>query len=103
MEYLQKICCFFVFARIFLHMCPNETYEKYIGALINWVAFCIFLSPFLSGDFFSETYQMWEENWKVQVQEHIGMTEEEMKSESERAAIRIVEEMEPEYEVGEDD
>lgn len=103
MEYLQKICCYFVFARIFLHMCPNETYEKYISALISWIAFCIFLSPFLSGEMLAETYRMWEGNWRAAVTESIGVTAEELEEESMRAATQIVEEMEQEDEMGEDD
>ncbi len=102
MEYLQRSCCFFVFARIFLHMCPNETYEKYINALIGWIALCIFLSPFLSGEMLAQAHQMWEGNWKRQVQENVGVTAEELEEEAEHAAIEIMEEMEPEDEVGAD-
>ncbi len=103
MQYLEKICCFFVFARIFLHMCPNEKYEKYVSALTSWIAFCIFLSPLLSGDLFVQTYDDWEQNWKVQMEERIGVTEEELEEESKQAATQIVEEMEKDNEMGTDD
>lgn len=100
MQYLEKICCFFVFARIFLHMSPSEKYEKYVSALISWIAFCIFLSPVLSEEKFAETYEKWEENWKVCTEETVGITAEELEEESEQSAIRILEEMETENEVG---
>ncbi len=64
MHYIEKICCFFIFARIFLHMCPNEKYEKYISALTGWVAFFLFLSPFLSGEWSKQNYEMWNEQWQ---------------------------------------
>lgn len=100
MAYLEKICCFFVLARVFLHMCPNEKYEKYVSALTSWIAFCIFLSPFLSGAQFAQTYEAWEQNWEAQLQ--IGVTAEELEEESERAAEQIVEEMVEEDEMGTD-
>lgn len=102
MAYLEKICCFFVFARIFLHMCPNATYEKYLSALTSWIAFFIFLTPFLSGDLFTQTYENWEKNWKVQAQMQIGVTAEELEEESEREATRILEEMSRKDEIGTD-
>ncbi len=102
MQYLEKICCFFVFARIFLHMSPSEKYEKYISALISWIAFCIFLSPVLSEEKFAQTYEKWEENWKVRTEEMIGFTAEELEEESEQSAIRMLEEMEEENEMGND-
>lgn len=104
MQYLEKLCCFFVFARIFLHMCPNEKYEKYVSALISWIAFCIFLSPFLSGDMFIQSYEIWEGNWKLQAEKQIGATMEDIKRQSEQAAEQIVEEIEQQevYEGGAD-
>lgn len=99
MQYLEKMCCFFIFARVFLHMCPNEKYEKYLSALTTWVAFCIFLSPFLSGDMFRQSFEMWEERWKVQAEHQIGMSEEDIMRSSELAAEQIVEEIEWEEEI----
>lgn len=96
MQYLEKVCCFFVFARVFLHMCPNDKYEKYLSALTSWIAFCIFLSPFLSGDMFRQSYEMWEENWKTQAELQIGVTADDIARGSELAAEQIVEEIEPE-------
>lgn len=98
MEYLEKICCFFIFARVFLHMCPNETYEKYLSALTGWVAFCIFLSPFLSGAVFWESYEAWEREWNVRLESSAGKAEE-MEEISVQAAEEIVEEMGESYEV----
>lgn len=102
MQYLEKVCCFFVFARIFLHMCPNEKYEKYVSALISWIAFCIFLSPFLSGDMFRQSYEMWEENWKTQTEKQIGVTMDEIAAGSEAAAEQIVEEINREEGIAEE-
>lgn len=102
MQYLEKICCFFVLARIFLHMCPNEKYEKYLSALTSWIAFCIFLSPFLSGDIVRDSHEKWEREWQVQMEEQISIEAGDIDEESERATSRIVEEIEKEYEVGTD-
>ncbi len=96
MQYLEKVCCFFVFARVFLHMCPNEKYEKYLSALISWIAFCIFLSPFLSGDMFRQSYEMWEGNWKIQAEKQIGVTMDDIAYRSEQAAEEIAGEIEQE-------
>lgn len=101
MEYLEKICCFFILARVFLHMCPNEIYEKYLSALTSWVAFCIFLSPFLSGDLFWENYRTWEEKWETQLERTIGVSESELGRISEQAATQIAEEIE-QYEMESD-
>jgi len=98
MECLEKICCFFIFARVFLHMCPNETYEKYLSALTGWVAFCIFLSPFLSGDIFWESYRAWEQEWESRV-EMSAERADELEEISAQAASEIVEGMEENYEV----
>ena len=92
MQYLEKVCCFFVFARVFLHMCPNDKYEKYLSALTSWIAFCIFLSPFLSGDMFRQSYHMWEEHWKNRMESQVAVTADEIAKETERAAEQIVEE-----------
>ncbi len=100
MRYLGKICCFFIFARIFLHMCPNEKYEKYLNALTSWIAFLIFLSPFLSGDFLDESCAMWEREWNVWTQSSSELTEK-FNEESGEAAAEIVKEMEGRYELEE--
>lgn len=102
MQYLEKVCCFFVFARVFLHMCPNEKYEKYLSALTSWIAFCIFLSPFLSGDMFRQSYEMWEDNWKLRLESQIGVTAEDITKETEQAAEQILEEIEQEEGMKED-
>lgn len=96
MQYLEKVCCFFIFARVFLHMCPNEKYEKYLSALTSWIAFCIFLSPFLSGDMFRQSYELWEENWKTRVESQIGVTADDIAQTSELAAEQILKEVEQE-------
>ena len=102
MQYLEKICCFFVFARIFLHMCPNDKYEKYVSVLTGWIAFCVFMSPILSDDIFRESYETWNRTWEIQLEERIGVTPEELQKESERVTDCIVKEMEQEYDVGTD-
>lgn len=102
MEYLEKICCFFIFARVFLRMCPNETYEKYLSALTSWVAFCIFLSPFLSGDLLWENYQTWEGSWKTQLEQTVNKSAEELEERSGKAATEIAVEIGEEYETKSD-
>ena len=92
MQYLEKVCCFFVFARVFLHMCPNEKYEKYLSALTSWIAFCIFLSPFLSGDMLRESYEMWNNGWEQQIAESAQISVQELETASEEAAAEIAEE-----------
>lgn len=92
MEYLEKVCCFFIFARIFLHMCPSEKYEAYLSALISWVAFCIVLSPLLSGEAFAESYRAWEEEWDVRVEMSAERRSEQIQTAGEQAATEILEE-----------
>lgn len=101
MEYLEKICCFFIFARVFLHMCPNETYEKYLSALTSWIVFCIFLSPFLSGDIFWESYRAWEKEQSLRLELKAEQAKD-MEELSAQAASEIVEEMGEDYEMESD-
>lgn len=89
MRYLEKVCCFFVFARVFLHMCPNEKYEKYLSGLTSWIAFCIFLSPFLSGDMLWESYEMRNSGWERQIAENAQISVQELETASEEAAAEI--------------
>lgn len=92
MKYLEKICCFFIFARIFLHMCPDEKYEKYLSALIEWIAFCLFLLPFISGEVFSGNWQRWENKWQEQMNSSFEETVGEFEEKGEEAARELAEE-----------
>ncbi len=89
MQYMQKICCFFIFARVFLHMCPSEKYEKYINALTGWVALCVFLSPFLSTDMLSQSYEAFEKEWKTYFSDSFQDKRDELEDES----LQVAEEL----------
>ena len=93
MGYMEKICCFFVFARVFLHMCPGEKYEKYIRVLTGWVALGIFLSPFLTGNWTGTDYSGLLRQWQSRV-ESVGIEKtEDMQIQSERIMYQAAEEM----------
>lgn len=36
MTILQKICCYFLLAKLFLYLCPDEKYEAYFSLLLEW-------------------------------------------------------------------
>lgn len=36
MTILQKICCYFLLAKLFLYLCPDEKYESYLSLLLEW-------------------------------------------------------------------
>ncbi len=97
MLYLEKICCFFILARLFLHMCPNEKYEKYLGVLTTWVAFSLFLTPFLEENFLEKGKEQWEMYWEMQVEndyeEKGGELEERTKQIAEGIVKDVAEEM----------
>lgn len=44
---LQKLCCFFILAKIVLQMCPSEKYEKYLQVLVTWMLYAMILLPLL--------------------------------------------------------
>ena len=73
-----------------------------MSALTSWVAFCIFLSPFLSGELFWDSYRSWEGKWKVQLEQSAAKTAEELDEISAEAAAEIVEEIGEDYEVESD-
>lgn len=93
MPYLEKICCFFIFAKVFLHMCPNEKYEKYVSALTGWVAICLFLSPFLAGDMFEQSYELWQTQWQSRIERAWEGENEQITKESEAIAERLSEDI----------
>ena len=43
MDLLQKLCCFFILAKIVLQMCPSEKYEKYLQVLVTWMLYAMIL------------------------------------------------------------
>ena len=47
MDLLQKLCCFFILAKIVLQMCPSEKYEKYLQVLVTWMLYAMILLPLL--------------------------------------------------------
>ena len=74
-------------------MCPGEKYETYLSALIGWVAFCIVLSPLLSGEAFAESYRAWEEEWDVRVEMSAGRMAQQIQTTGEHVAAEILEEI----------
>lgn len=60
MDLLQKLCCFFVLAKIVLQMCPSEKYEKYLQVLVTWMLYAMILLPLL-GRGKTESLQNWQQ------------------------------------------
>ena len=60
MDLLQKLCCFFVLAKIILQMCPSEKYEKYLQVLVTWMLYAMILLPLL-GKGRTDSLQNWKQ------------------------------------------
>ena len=58
MDLLQKLCCFFILAKIVLQMCPSEKYEKYLQVLVTWMLYAMILLPLL-GKGRTDSLQNW--------------------------------------------
>lgn len=57
---LQKLCCFFILAKIALQMCPSEKYEKYLQVLVTWMLYAMILLPLL-GKGRADSLQNWQQ------------------------------------------
>ena len=57
---LQKLCCFFILAKIVLQMCPSEKYEKYLQVLVTWMLYAMILLPLL-GKGRADSRQNWQQ------------------------------------------
>jgi hypothetical protein len=77
MQYVEKIGCFFIIAKIFLHFCPNEAYEKYVGALVQWIALALFLLPLLSETEFEQALTRWQSEFEESMNVPFAQTVEE--------------------------
>lgn len=64
MDLLQKLCCFFVLAKIVLQMCPSEKYEKYLQVLVTWMLYAMILLPLL-GKGKTDSLQNWQQFQKA--------------------------------------
>ena len=64
MDLLQKLCCFFVLAKIVLQMCPSEKYEKYLQVLVIWMLYAMILLPLL-GKGKTDSLQNWQQFQKA--------------------------------------
>lgn len=60
MDLLQKLCCFFILAKIVLQMCPSEKYEKYLQVLVTWMLYAMILLPLL-GKGRADSLQDWQQ------------------------------------------
>lgn len=60
MDLLQKLCCFFVLAKIILQMCPSKKYEKYLQVLVTWMLYAMILLPLL-GKGRTDSLQNWQQ------------------------------------------
>ena len=60
MDLLQKLCCFFILAKIVLQMCPSEKYEKYLQVLVTWMLYAMILLPLL-GKGRTDSLQNWKQ------------------------------------------
>ena len=57
---LQKLCCFFILAKIVLQMCPSEKDEKYLQVLVTWMLYAMILLPLL-GKGRADSLQNWQQ------------------------------------------
>ena len=57
---LQKLCCFFILAKIVLQMCPSEKYENYLQVLVTWMLYAMILLPLL-GKGRADSLQNWQQ------------------------------------------
>ena len=57
---LQKLCCFFILAKIVLQMCPSEKYEKYLQVLVTWMLYAMILLPLLEKER-TDSLQNWQQ------------------------------------------
>ena len=64
MDLLQKLCCFFILAKIVLQMCPSEKYEKYLQVLVTWMLYAMILLPLL-GKGKTDSLQNWQQFQKA--------------------------------------
>ena len=60
MDLLQRLCCFFILAKIVLQMCPSEKYEKYLQVLVTWMLYAMILLPLL-GKGRTDSLQNWQQ------------------------------------------
>ena len=60
MDLLQKLCCFFILAKIVLQMCTSEKYEKYLQVLVTWMLYAMILLPLL-GKGRTDSLQNWQQ------------------------------------------
>ena len=60
MDLLQKLCCYFILAKIVLQMCPSEKYEKYLQVLVTWMLYAMILLPLL-GKGRADSLQNWQQ------------------------------------------
>ena len=60
MDLLQKLCCFFILAKIVLQMCLSEKYEKYLQVLVTWMLYAMILLPLL-GKGRTDSLQNWQQ------------------------------------------
>lgn len=57
MDLLQKLCCFFILAKMVLQMCPSE---KYLQVLVTWMLYAMILLPLL-GKGRADSLQNWQQ------------------------------------------
>lgn len=83
MSLLQKVCCFFLFGKMLLYLCPDEKYEAYYGLLLEWSMFALIFVPLLAGGSGGEKFDKARQIWEDIVQEAAQHGEEVMEQELE--------------------
>lgn len=83
MSLLQKVCCFFLFGKMLLYLCPDEKYEAYYGLLLEWSMFALIIVPLLAGGSGGEKFDRARQIWEDIVQEAAQHGEEVMEQELE--------------------
>ena len=101
MNLLQKLCCFFILAKIVLQMCPSEKYEKYLQVLVTWILYAMILLPLL-GKGRADSLQNWQQFRKeyeksftermTDIDRMLSLPEEEHKEDLTDSVLQKVEE-----------
>lgn len=83
MSILQKICCFFLFGKMLLYLCPDKKYEAYYSLLLQWTMFAIIFLPLLAGGLGEQKLQEAQEMWEAWQQETANLQQDNMSREAE--------------------
>lgn len=93
MIYLKKICVFYLLAKVLLRLCPKETYETYLNALIQWTVLLILLVPLFSEKTIWSHKTQWERWLQGFMKENAVAKEQELPHSYEQLELPSVEDI----------